>query len=101
MAAVGPPVGPDPGMERPAVCLSNRDGTCPDGWITSLAAIMEAALNAPVAVNTPFRGGHIIRRHAGKIPWLQLELSRAPILTNADKGRLVIGSLERWISKLV
>jgi N-formylglutamate amidohydrolase len=100
MAAVGPPVGPDPGLERPAVCLSNRDGTCPEAWITSLAAIMEAALNLPVAVNTPFRGGHIIRSHAGKIPWLQLELSRAPFLPNAEKGRLVIGSLERWISKL-
>jgi N-formylglutamate amidohydrolase len=60
---------------------------------------MEAALNVPVAVNKPFRGGHIIRRHAGKIPWLQLELSRAPFMTNPDKGRLVIGSLERWFSK--
>lgn len=31
MAAVGPPVGPDPGLERPAACLSNADGTCPFG----------------------------------------------------------------------
>ena len=37
MAAVGPPVGPDPGRKRPLICLSNRDGTCPDEWIYSLA----------------------------------------------------------------
>ena len=29
MVAFGPPVAPDPGAERPWVCLSNGDGTCP------------------------------------------------------------------------
>ena len=32
MAAAGPPVGPDPGRERPWVCVSNADGTCPQEW---------------------------------------------------------------------
>jgi N-formylglutamate amidohydrolase len=100
MAAVGPPVGPDPGRERPAVCLSNRDGTCPDGWINALADILAEELKLPVSINTPFRGGHIIRRHAGKTPWLQLELSRAPFLTNSEKGRIVFSSLEKWLSQL-
>jgi N-formylglutamate amidohydrolase len=100
MAAVGPPVGPDPGRERPAVCLSNRDGTCPEAWIASLAAIMEAALNVPVAVNKPFRGGHIIRRHAGKIPWIQMELSRVPLLSNSEKRQLILRSLKTWLKRL-
>ena len=36
MAAVGPPVGPDPGRERPWVCVSNADGTCPQEWVDTL-----------------------------------------------------------------
>lgn len=96
MAAVGPPVGPDPGIERPAVCLSNAGGTCPNTWLVSLAEIMEKKLKAPVALNMPFKGGYIIRRHAGKIPWLQMELSRAPFLSNSEKGTFVIKSLTAW-----
>lgn len=96
MAAVGPPVGPDPGIERPAVCLSNAEGTCPDAWLTSLAKIIKKRLKEPVTINSPFKGGYIIRRHAGKIPWIQLELSRAPFLKNSEKGDAVIESLDEW-----
>ena len=96
MAAVGPPVGPDPGEERPFVCLGNGDGTCPHEWLVSLAEIMKKNLKAPVAINTPFKGGYIIRHHAGKIAWFQMELSRAPFLNNMEKSELILESLKAW-----
>ena len=43
MAAFGPPVGPDPGVERPWVCLSNADGTCPSEWMQELKTCFELA----------------------------------------------------------
>jgi formiminoglutamase len=100
MAAVGPPVGPDAGKKRPFACLSNGDGTCPDSWLVSLADIMEENLGAPVAMNTPFTGGYIIRHHTGKIPWIQMELSRAPFLNNSEKRQLILGSLKTWLKRL-
>lgn len=100
MAATGPPVSPDPGIERPAVCLSNAYGTCPHWWIVSLAEIMGKKMKASVAINTPFKGGYIIRRHARKIPWFQVELSRSPFLSDIEKGALVFESLQEWLSRL-
>lgn len=99
MAAVGPPVGPDAGKKRPFACLSNGDGTCPDSWLVSLAEIMEKNLEAPVAMNTPFAGGYIIRHHAEKIPWIQMELSRAPLLSNSEKRQLILESLKTWLKR--
>ena len=37
MAATAPPVAKDSGEERPPVCLSNAEYTCPKDWIESLA----------------------------------------------------------------
>jgi hypothetical protein len=54
----------------------------------------------PVTINTPFKGGHIIHAHAERIPWIQIELSRASFLTNTGKGRVVIESLKKWMSRL-
>ncbi len=96
MAAVAPPIGPDPGAERPALCLSNADTTCPEAWFLGLAECLEEACGLPVARNTPFRGGYITRTHAREIPWVQLELSRAPFLSLEEKRTGVIGALETW-----
>lgn len=96
MAAFGPPVGPDPGRERPAACLGNGDGTCPREWLESLATCLERALERPVAMNDPFRGGHVIRAHASELPWVQLELSRAPYLSEAQKRERVLTALSDW-----
>ena len=41
MAAQGPPIGPDTGVERPAICISNANGTCPTELINSLADCFE------------------------------------------------------------
>lgn len=99
MLAVGPPIGPGPGIERPHVCLSHADGTCPDEWMDALAASFEEEFGPHVSVNDPFKGGYITRTHAADMPWVQLELSRAPFATNAEKRRRVVaaltGSLDR------
>jgi formiminoglutamase len=96
MAAVGPPIGPGPGIERPAICLSNADGTCPREWIGSLADCLERSFGEKVSINHPFKGGYIIRRHSDKLPWAQLELSRAPFAGNREKRRLLLEALGEW-----
>ena len=115
MAAIGPPVGPDPGATRPAVCLSDGAGTCPREWMEELAHCFRAALApalatvdttvtaaAPdaravqVTLNDPFRGGHVIRSHATELPWVQVEFSRAPILDDEGKRRVVAEALGRF-----
>jgi N-formylglutamate amidohydrolase len=98
MAAQGPPVGPDPGSERPQVCLSNADGTCPQSWIEDLAAAFRGHFPGEVTVNRPFRGGYITRTHASEMPWVQLELTRAPFMSNRDKRHGVLGALTDWCS---
>lgn len=97
MAAAGPPVGPDPGRERPAACVSNGDGTtCPEAWTRSLARCFEEALGRPVAVNDPFKGGFITRSHASEMPWVQLELSRGDFIGVHEKRNAVWTALAEW-----
>ncbi len=100
MAAKGPPVGPDTGAERPAVCLSNADGTCPHDWFESLAKCLEEAFQLPVSLNAPFKGGYIIRSHAAELPWVQLELSRAPFLEPGEKRNAVLRALREWCGRV-
>jgi formiminoglutamase len=99
MAAVGPPIGPGPGIERPRLCLSNADGTCPEEWLQGLARCCENAFGAAVSLNDPFKGGYIIRTHATELPWVQLELSRAPFMQNSEKRGCVLKALETWCSQ--
>lgn len=96
MAAVGPPVGPDVGAERPWICLSNADGTCPADWLAALADALAESFGRTPSINEPFRGGHITRSHAADMPWVQLELSRAPFMSLADKRDRVLTALRRW-----
>lgn len=96
MAAKGPPVGPDPGKERPWICLSNADGTCPQRWVEVLKACFEELVDGPVRVNDPFRGGYITNRHSTEMPWLQLEMSRGPFMSNGEKRQIVLDAFARW-----
>jgi formiminoglutamase len=96
MAAHGPPVGPDPGQERPVVCLSNGGMTCPEKWLRGLAASLEQTLELEVRLNDPFPGGSITRTYAALMPWVQLELSRAPFLSEAQKRERVLEALRRF-----
>ncbi len=93
MAAQGPPVGPDAGCERPWICLGYGDGTCPDAWIEALKELFERRIGAQVTINEPFGGGYITRMHSAEMPWLQLEMSRAPFLSDAEKSGLVRDAL--------
>ena len=96
MAAVGPPVGPDAGRERPWVCVSNADGTCPHEWVDTLREGFQQQLDGPVTVNDPFRGGYITRSHSSEMPWVQIELSRTPYLPDDSKRSVVLTALQHW-----
>jgi formiminoglutamase len=96
MAAHGPPVGPDPGPERPWVCLSNGDGTCPREWMDALAGCFARAFGREPSINRPFKGGYITRTHAAEMPWVQLELSRAPFMSSEEKRARVLRALGCW-----
>lgn len=98
MAASGPPVGPDPGVKRPAVCLSNADGlTCPDDWLALLADCFRQAYHDDVRLNHPFKGGFITREQGKRMPWVQVELSRAPIFSDDEKRHRVLSALRRFV----
>lgn len=96
MAAVGPPVASDAGKQRPLICLSNGEGTCPEYWLNRLTECLENSFQVKVSINSPFKGGHIIRSHAHEIPWVQVELSRAPFLSIAQKRSCVLKALTEW-----
>lgn len=99
MAAEAPPIGPDPGAERPPLCLSNGDGTCPAAWFESLAGCLEEAFGLPVSRNDPFKGGYITRSHAAELPWVQLEMSRGPFLSIPEKRAAFLEAIYRWAGK--
>jgi len=99
MAAKGPPVGPDPGVERPSICVSNADFNCPQEWMASLAECFEKVFETETSINKPFKGGYIICSHAGELPWVQLELSRARFFSNEEKSYRVIKALKSWCKK--
>lgn len=100
MAATGPPVGPDPGQERPAVCLSNGRGTtCPEEWMESFARCLEETLGHEVRMNSPFTGGLICRSHAREMPWIQVEFSRAPFMSIDDKRACLLSAIEAWCAR--
>jgi formiminoglutamase len=101
MAAVAPPVAPDSGKERPPVCLSNADSTCPQEWIQSLGEILSRTLDHPVSINQPFKGGYIIRSHAHEIPWVQIEFSRAPFLSHKQKSKRLLDALKSWTAQIL
>jgi N-formylglutamate amidohydrolase len=101
MAAVAPPVAPDSGKERPPVCLSNADSTCPREWIETLAQHLTQSLGFQISINQPFKGGYIIRSHADEIPWTQIEFSRAAFLSDEQKSRGLHDALKKWVAQIL
>jgi len=99
MAGEGPPVGPDSGRRRPAVCLSNAGFTCSEELLASMAKCFQDVFNQKIQINNPFKGGYIIRSHAGRVPWIQVELSREPFLTDGEKSRMMLQALTDWCDK--
>jgi formiminoglutamase len=96
MAAIGPPIGPDAGVRRPAVCVGNAGGTCPQAWLESLGECLARALDHQVELNEPFAGGYITRSRPGGIPWVQLELSRDPFFSPEEKRGRLLRALRSW-----
>ena len=97
MAELGPPVGPDPFMKRPYICLSNDDGTCDEKTMMILATYLEEAFGFSVAINKPFKGGFIIKKHAAELPWIQIEFSRANFMDSSEKCGRFFSSLKKWV----
>ena len=100
MLAVGPPIGPGAGEPRPAACLGSADGTCPREWLEAFRRALERTLGQPVTHNEPFKGGYITRTHAAELPWMQLELSRAPFLSLEEKRGRVLEALRELCPRL-
>ncbi|MBW2506443.1 MAG: N-formylglutamate amidohydrolase [Deltaproteobacteria bacterium] len=97
MAAMGPPISPDAGKNRPLVCLSNAHGTCPDEWLLELSYCFQKVFpHEKVQINKPFRGGYIIRTYSYELPWLQIELSRTEHIFNVQKRDGVLEALNVW-----
>jgi N-formylglutamate deformylase len=96
MAAIGPPIGPLAGEERPAVCISDAGGTCPRDWVELMLDCFRSEFSGPVTVNFPFKGGYIIKSHSPELPWLQLEISRAAFAPWAEKQARLLRALGRW-----
>jgi N-formylglutamate amidohydrolase len=93
MVEFGPPISPDPGCERPYVCLSDAEGTCPGQWFEQFAGCFKSLFGDQVSLNKPFKGGYIIRSHASELPWVQIELSRGAFLSDEQKHERVLQAL--------
>jgi formiminoglutamase len=101
MLAQGPPIGPLAGQDRPWICLSNLEGrSCPNTWLETVASCLRETFGCEVALNHPFKGGFITQSHAAELPWLQLELSRAPFLSNAEKRESVLAALRLFCERV-
>ena len=63
MPAVGDALSDDPGRERADFVLGDRDGTTCAPAFTAFVAAEVAAMGYTVAVNDPYKGVEIVRRH--------------------------------------
>ncbi len=105
MPAVGDANADDPGRARPDFVLGDRDGTtCGPDFTAAVAAIVRG-FGYDVAVNDPYKGVEIVRRHgrpAERRHSLQIELNRRLYM---DEDTLAPNSgyaqLERDLDRLV
>lgn len=72
-------IGPRDGVRRPDICLGDLDGATTSPAYRDLAAEIFGRHGYEVALNRPFRGNELIRRHAApadRIHSLQVEVRR-------------------------
>lgn len=101
MAASGPPVGPDQDRKRPWVCLGNvHHESCSKEWIELLADCFLHCFHRSVTINRPFSGGWITQFHGREMPWVQLEFSRDPSISSAEKGQIVLAAFEQFCRRM-
>jgi len=99
MAAVGPNNSNDKGKKRPLMCLGNVWGkTCSSFMINQIARCFCRSFgfkSTDIQINKPFAGGYITQTYGlERIPWIQVEISRALYLTDKyfDPQRLQINT---------
>ena len=90
MEAVGPVIGPDHGVERPAICLGSRYGqSCTPSLTVHMANAMRRAFDLKadqLTIDQPFAGGYITKHYGhNPLPCIQIELNRRLYL---EKGWL-------------
>ena len=102
MTAVAPPIGPDPGSKRPEVCLGNLHGrSFSDAWTAVLyEALHDAFTGFSVTLNKPFAGGYITRTHSGRLPLVQVEVSRSGFLPNSEVRERFLKAIRQTCHKL-
>lgn len=79
MPAVGDTLSDDPGHERADFVLGDRDGSTCDAAFTQLVADTAREMGYTVAVNDPYKGVELVRKHgrpADNRHSLQIELKR-------------------------
>ena len=79
MPAVGDVMSDDPGRPRADFVLGDRDGTTCEAELTSFVAATLSAMGYDVAINDPYQGVELVRRHgrpAERRHSLQIEVNR-------------------------
>ena len=104
MPAVGDALSDDPGRERADFVLGDRDGTTCEAAFTDLVAGAVRAMGYSVAINDPYKGVEIVRRHGRPREHrhsLQIEIKRTLYM---DEDTLVPNAgydkLERDLERL-
>jgi len=98
MSDIAPPVSPDPGQERPLICLSDAGGAFSIDWLKVMKDCFQQCFEAEVSLNRPFKGGYIIQAHASEIPWVQVEISRTDRLGNTEKKKKFLDTIRKFYS---
>jgi N-formylglutamate deformylase len=105
MPAVGDERSDDPGCVRPDFVLGDRDGTSCDRAFTAFVAETLRGQGYEVAINAPFSGAELVRRHGRPVERrhsLQVEVNRALYM---DEATLVptagYAKLEADLARLV
>jgi N-formylglutamate deformylase len=104
MPAIGDALADDPGRERADFVLGDRDGTTCEPALTALVANTAQAMGYSVAINDPYKGVEIVRRHGRPQEnrhSLQIELKRT-LYMDEDTLRPTAGyeRLSRDLSRL-
>jgi formiminoglutamase len=100
MAEIAPPISPDPGQERPLICLSDANGVFPVDWLKAMKDCFQQCFEVEVSLNRPFKGGYIIQTHASEIPWIQIEISRTDHLENKEKKKKFLETIRTFYSTI-
>lgn len=91
--------GPDRAGNDPTCASATPTAPVPPrGWHASRRASRSSSGARHRQRTVPRR--FVTRSHAAEMPWVQLDLSRAPFATNSDKRRRVLGALKAAIERI-